>query len=343
METVEELGEHRVVDAILAVLKKRVKPAIPFGDDVSAIKLGRKKLLVLKTDTLVWDTDVPPGMTARQAGRKALVMSVSDLAAKGVKPLAAVASLSIPPSTSIGDALSIVEGLEDGAREYGLQIVGGDTGEAPTVVLSVSVVGIADKEAVILRSGARVGDVVASTGLFGCTATALAITLNGLEAPRELKSKVLQSVYEPKARLREGLVLSSLKAATSSIDSSDGLAWSLYELSRMSGVGFKITHVPIAPEAEAFARIHGLNPLNLALYGGEEYELVLTIKPELFDKAAMAVRSVGGALIRMGEVIKEKRVVVDYRGELREVEAKGWEHFAPKRSSFKQLSLKGVG
>ncbi|MEM1537614.1 MAG: AIR synthase related protein, partial [Candidatus Nezhaarchaeales archaeon] len=120
MKTVSELGEHRVVDSILAVLRKQAKPAIPFGDDVSAVKLDRGKLLILKTDTMVWDTDVPPGMTARQAGRKALVMNVSDLAAKGVKPLAAVVSLSIPSSTSIDEVLSIIKGLEDGAKEYGL-------------------------------------------------------------------------------------------------------------------------------------------------------------------------------------------------------------------------------
>jgi len=330
VKTVSELGEHRVVDSILAVLRKQAKPAIPFGDDVSAVKLDRGKLLILKTDTMVWDTDVPPGMTARQAGRKALVMNVSDLAAKGVKPLAAVVSLSIPSSTSIDEVLSIIKGLEDGAKEYGLEIIGGDTGEAPTIVLSISMAGIADKGTIILRSGAKVGDIVATTGPFGNTAAALAITLNGLEAPHMLKLKLLRSIYKPKARLREGLVLASLKAATSSIDSSDGLAWSLHELSRMSNVGFKITNVPIAPEAEAFARIHGLNPLNLALYGGEEYELVLTIKPELFDKAAASVRSVGGELIKMGVAISERRVIVDYQGKLHEVEAKGWEHFTSK-------------
>ena len=84
----------------------------------------------------------------------------------------------------------------------------------------------------------------------------------------------------PKAHLAEGLALAGCGAVSASMDSSDGLAWSLHELARLSNVGFLLESVPIAPEATEFAELNGLEACELALYGGEEYELVLTIKPE---------------------------------------------------------------
>jgi len=300
---------------------------IPFGDDVSAIQIDGDKLVVMKVDMLVGKTDIPPGMSLRQAARKAIVMNVSDFAAKGVKPLAAMISLGLPRTLTEKDIEEISLGINEGAREYGVFIIGGDTNEASDLVIDCALIGFCDREKIVRRDGAKPGDIVAVTGLFGKTSSGLKILLENLTLPERIKEPLIKAVLMPKARLKEGLALANLKALTSSIDSSDGLAWSLHELSRASGVGFLIENVPVAPEVKVFAKKYGLDPIDLSLYGGEEYELVVTVKPDLWEKTNNTLKRLGTPLIRIGKVIKERRVELKVNGERRTLEAKGWEHF----------------
>ncbi|MEM2568080.1 MAG: thiamine-phosphate kinase, partial [Candidatus Bathyarchaeia archaeon] len=279
MSTLGDLGERKAIELFLEKIEKMPQIPVPFGDDVSAYPLGRKRLLILKTDMLVGRTDIPKGMSFWQAARKAVVMNVSDFAAKGVKPLVMLVSLGMPRNTRKKWVEEIAEGLNAGAREYGTYIIGGDTNEASDIIISLSAFGLAKINDVMLRSGAKPGDIVAVTGSFGKTSAGLKILLENCEAPKDIRGSLLEAVYMPKARLKEGLALSTTRAVTSAIDSSDGLAWSLHELSKASSVGFLIEDVPVAHEAVKFAEINNLDPLDLALYGGEEYELVLTIKP----------------------------------------------------------------
>jgi thiamine-monophosphate kinase len=182
----------------------------------------------------------------------------------------------------------------------------------------------------MLRSGAKVGNVLAVTGFFGKSAAGLRLLSDGFAASEELRGVLLGSVFMPQAHLKEGLALADSLAVTSSIDSSDGLAWSLNELCRMSGVGFQITSVPVADEVKSFADFNGLDALELALHGGEEYELVVTLKPKLWGEAELAVERVGGRLLPIGKVIREKQVVLELDGKKRLVEPRGWEHFKSK-------------
>ncbi|MBX5321258.1 MAG: thiamine-phosphate kinase [Candidatus Bathyarchaeota archaeon] len=327
MKARENLGERRIIEIIQSRLDLLPKMPIPFGDDISAYNIGNGKLAILKTDMLVGKTDVPPSMSLWQAARKAVVMNVSDFAAKGVKPLAILVSLGLPRKLTEKDVEEIGRGLNSGAREYGAYIVGGDTNEASDLVISLSVFGVAEKGSLMLRSGAEPGDWVAVTGLFGKTSAGLKILLEGFKAPKDICDFLVEAVYMPKARLKEGLALAASKAVTSAIDSSDGLAWSLYEISKASSVGFLIDSVPVAAEAAKFAEMNGLDPFELAFYGGEEYELVLTVKPRLWSRAEKAVKDVGGSLIRIGRVTAEKRVLLETEGEKRVIEPRGWEHF----------------
>jgi thiamine-monophosphate kinase len=322
-----ELGERRAIELILEKLEKMPQMPIPFGDDVSAYAIGRNQLFILKTDMLVGETDVPKGMSFWQAARKAVIMNISDFAAKGAKPLIALVSLGMPRSITQKELEEIGDGLNAGAREYDTYIVGGDTNEASDLIISLSVFGIAKKDNLMLRSGAKPDDIVAVTGFFGKTSAGLKMLLEGFKAPKEIRNSLVEAVFMPKARLKEGLALSSAKAVTSAIDSSDGLAWSLHEISKASKVGFLIETLPIAPEAQKFAEMNNLDPLELAFYGGEEYELVLTVNPKLWDKAEKAVKNVGGNLIRIGRVTAERSVLFEVEGEKRVIEPKGWEHF----------------
>jgi thiamine-monophosphate kinase len=323
----EKLGERKIIEIIQKQLDIMPKLPISFGDDVSAYDIGDNNLAVLKTDMLVDKTDVPPKMNLRQASRKAVVMNISDFAAKGVQPLALLVSLGLPRTLKEKDIEEIGRGLNAGAREYGAYILGGDTNEASDLVISLSVFGMAKRDEVMLRSGSKPRDLVAVTGSFGKTAAGLKILLDGLKVQSKIRKILAESVLMPHARLKEGLALSQTKAVTAAIDSSDGLAWSLYEVARASNVGFLIKKLPTAEEVEKFAGINKFDLLELTLYGGEEYELVLTIKPKLWRKAEKAVEEVGGELLPIGTVTVERQVLLEIDGKRQVIEARGWEHF----------------
>jgi len=301
--------------------------AIPFGDDASAINIGHGRLAVIKTDMLVGETDVPKGMSLWQAARKAVVMNISDLAAKGVQPIAILTSLGLPRAFAEKDIEQISEGLNAGAREYNAYILGGDTNEATDLIISCSALGITEKNLLMKRSGAKPGDIVAVTGNFGKTTAGLKFLLEGLPTPAGIKQTLVDSVLMPHARLKEGLALAQTKAVTASIDSSDGLAWSLHEIAKASNIGFSINNLPIAKEAEEIAKINNLNPIELTLYGGEEYELVITIAPKLWKKAKNSVENIGTHLIKIGKVTKEKSLILKTDKKILKIEPRGWEHF----------------
>jgi thiamine-monophosphate kinase len=326
LTTVKDLGERKVIEAIRKNLVLPRMP-IPFGDDVSGVEIGHDKVAVLKTDMLVRKTDVPPTMSFWQTGRKAVVMNISDFAAKGVKPIALLVSLGVPSDFLKKDIEQLALGLNAGAREYNAYVVGGDTSEVCDLVISCSLFGLSKRRLLMLRNGARPGDIVAVTGFFGKTAAGLRLLLENLHASPSMRKMFLDAVLMPRARLKEGLVLSHVDVASASIDSSDGLAWSLHEISRASNVGFVIDNLPIAPEVVRFAERNNTDPAELALYGGEEYELVLTIKPRLWKKALNAVVHTGGSLVRIGRVTEKNAIVLQWKRKILSVEPRGWEHF----------------
>jgi thiamine-monophosphate kinase len=327
LKSLKELGERKIIEIIIKHLEKMPNMPIPFGDDASAIDIGHRKLAVIKTDMLIGKTDVPKGMGLWQTARKAVVMNISDLAAKGTQPIAILVSLGLPQGYTEKDVEQISKGLNAGAREYNAYILGGDTSEASDLIISCSVLGIIERHLLMRRSGAKPSDVVAVTGYFGKTTAGLKFLLEGVPTPAGIKQALVDTVLMPKARLEEGLTLAQTRAVTASIDSSDGLAWSLHEIAKASNVGFFIDNLPIAKEAEEFAKIHNLDPIELSLYGGEEYELVITVAPKLWKRAKDAVQNVGTQLIKIGEVTKEKSLILKTRRKLIQIEPKGWEHF----------------
>ena len=324
--TAKTLGEHRIIKIIQTKLTPLPNIPVPFGDDVSAVNLDQKHVAVLKTDMLVGKTDVPQEMTLFQAARKALVMNISDFASKGVQPIAALVALGLPEDFTQKNIEEIADGLNAGAQEYGAYIIGGDTSEASDLIISVSLYGTANKSTLMLRSGAVAGDVLAVTGFFGKSAAGLRLLLGGCLASKNGKALV-EAVLMPQAKLLEGLALGSCGVVSASMDSSDGLAWTLHELAHSSNVGFELDKVPVAPEVKRFAELNSLDASELALYGGEEYELVLTVKPEVWATALAAVGAVGGQLLPIGKVTKDKRIILRVNNEEHPIYARGWEHF----------------
>jgi thiamine-monophosphate kinase len=264
-------------------------------------------------------------MTMKQAARKAVVANVSDLAAKGVRPLAGLVALGLPRNLSKVDVESIAKGLAGAAREYGFPIVGGDTNESKDLTISIALIAFTSKRNLVLRSGAKVGDIVAVTGQFGSASAGLKALLKEHLPPATLAPAISRAVYRPRAELDLGLALANSRALSASIDSSDGLAWSLHELARASNVGIVVSHVPVSKAARDFAGLHHYDVNDLALYGGEEYHLVVTVRPRRFNSAKRAAR---GRLVEIGVVAKKSEGV-----RLKGVEAyskipmRGWEHF----------------
>jgi len=327
LRTIREVGERALIDLMMGHLTPMPEMPVPFWDDVSAVGIGGGRAAVLKMDMLVWATDVPRGMTPFQAGRKAVVMNFSDLASKGVRPIAFMASLGLPRNLAVDAVEELARGFDAGAREHGAYVIGGDTNEAGDVIISGMAYGVADVDRMMRREGARPGDLLATTGGFGRTGAAFKALLEGLEAPPGLRRSLLESVYMPRARVEEGVALAGSGSVSSSMDSSDGLAMSLHDLSRSSGVGFRVDHLPTSPEAAEFAELHGLDPSGLVLYGGEEYELVFTVRPGGMDAARAALENTGCDLIEVGVATADRRIVHVDDGTERPITQSGWEHF----------------
>jgi len=329
LPSLRELGELGVIRILERKLGTSSRTVVGFGDDISAVKLGDARVMVLKTDMLVGSTDVPPGMTMRQAARKAVVANVSDLAAKGVRPLAGLVALGLPSSLTRSQVFGIANGLRDAAREYRFPLVGGDTNESKDLTISIALFATATTRQLVLRSGARVGDIVAVTGEFGCTSAGLKALIEKKKRPNQLARPLFDAVFNPRAQLDLGLRLAGSGALTASIDSSDGLAWSLHELSRASKVRVRIDSIPISKAALEFAKDFDYDPNDLAFYGGEEYYLVVTVKP---SRLRSAQRVACGKLRPIGLVTaKTSGVFLRHAGRDFNIPRKGWEHFKRSR------------
>ena len=313
---------------IIEVLRKRFdfRPVLPLGfeEGVAAYSLSPQKLVVLKTDMLVGSTDVPPGMSLRQAARKAVVATVSDFAAKGVRPKALLVSLGLISPVKRSMVLQLGQGLSQGAREYGCRIIGGDTSESKDLIIDCIGFGLAKPQNILRRDGAKPGDIIAVTGDFGKTSAGLRILLARRTRLAHKFASLVHSVLHPVARLEIGLKLAGTRSVSSSIDSSDGLSWSLHEIARLSHVSIVLDTIPVEPEVKAFAKDQRLVPEVLALFGGEEYELVLAIKRNRFASVRRdfpSLRKIGIVKSGSGDVIGR------FGGKTTRVEPRGYEHF----------------
>lgn len=293
----------------------------PFSDDVSWFRnVKKKRFVVSKSDIFVADTDAPSQMTPRQIASKSITGAISDFAAKGVRPSFCIISIAIPKSKATYDFIrSMAKGFDYASRRYGVKILSGDTsGSNDGLVIDVAVFGFANS--IVKRRGAKPGEVIGVTGRFGLQSSGLAILLGkARSASNSFGCKTKQSVLEPNARLSLGLRIG--KYLTSCIDSSDGLALSLYHLAESSKVDLHLDLLPTAEGVRKFANMNKLNENDLVLFGGEEYELVITFK----SKYTNFLRGLG--VIRIGITSKAK----DRRGpavyfKSRKIPRKGWIH-----------------
>jgi thiamine-monophosphate kinase len=321
------LDEYDIINLITKGFDRLPKGYVPIGDDVALIPHGkRREGVVLKCDMLVAKTDVPPAMPWKLVARKAVAMCVSDFAAKGVRPSVFMISLGLRRGTPEGQVVELASGLLGASREWGVKLVGGDTCEADDLMIDCTMVGFAER--IVRRTGAHPGEYVVTSGTFGQTAAGLRILIDGAKAEPGFRKEAVSSVYMPKPRLRLGLAVS--KHLSSSIDSSDGLAISLHAISEMSGVGIRLTELPYARGLEKFASRNSCSAEELALYGGEEYEIVGTVAKSRIREAKSKARSVGCELRVIGETVSAETLKGVALPDGREARRDGWIHFRSK-------------
>ncbi|AFK23332.1 thiamine-phosphate kinase [Pyrococcus sp. ST04] len=279
------------------------------GDDAGYTRIG-DKWLIITADMLVWRTDIPDFMTPREAGKKVVTMNMSDIAAMGARPIGFFFSLGIPKDTDDKTLRGIARGIREGVEEYGVEILSGDTNDSLEIIIDGGAIGIGER--LLLRSGAKPGDLVCVTGDLGRPLLALALWLKGEKIPKEVAEKV----KNPKARVKEGLKLA--KYATSAIDISDGLSKELWEISRKSNVKIIIdpANLPIHPRVLEIAK----DPVRMALASGEEFELVFTVPKD-------EVESIDLDFTIIGEVKEGQGVYIKEKGKIKELPILGWEHF----------------
>jgi thiamine-monophosphate kinase len=322
-----EMGERDFLAKISSFVNRPRGAMLGFNDDASDIPILGKTNLVVNVDTFVRKTDWLPGMTPAQVGRKAAVMALSDLAAKGAKPLATMLSLCVPEDYDVEDASEIVRGFSQYGLKSSIPYLGGDIGMCDDVVLTGVAIGTASPERIVSRTGARSGDVVTVTGDFGLTSVAFKILIKGLEANSGLHKDALAAAYRPEIHIDFVSSLVNTGAVTASMDSSDGLGITLHTLAKQSGCGFIIDELPVAPGVEAFCRVNKLDKLKTVMQGGEEFLLVLTIPPKEFDNAQDIARKNKIILRKIGLATAGNQVVWKTKEGFRNIPFAGYDNF----------------
>lgn len=305
------------------------------GDDAAVVEPGAGHA-VLTTDLMVEGVHFDPAtISARDLGAKAIAVNVSDIAAMAASPRYALVSLAVSASLDAGWVMELYGGMLEACREHALALVGGDLSRAQVAVISITVMGEAAPGRAVLRSGARAGDAIVVTGVLGASAAGLAL-LRASEGP--FRDRVvsrwgverIEPHFHPVARVGEGQTLAAA-GATAMMDLSDGLALDLTRMCMASGVGCRLNlgQVPIAQSAIEAANLLGIPPLELALSGGEDYELLVTLPPDAVGEARRLLdERFAVPLTPIGDITESGLIAVDPDGVESPLVPRGWDHFA---------------
>ncbi len=334
--TLKELGESKIIEIIEQLIFEKTGEKIQ-NDDAFFMNLKIKgnlnqNYVVINTDMLVSTSDVPQQMTLFHIGRKSIIMNISDLLVKGITPVAIIISLGLPNDMLLTDFKELMKGIIETCKKFNLKYLGGDLNETKEeIIINPTVFGFGQKNKIIYRKGMKVEDFLCINGCFGLTGVGFNIILNKFGDFSNLKyKKAIDSVINPSVSKIEGKILAENKLATSSIDSSDGLAKSLKELTKVNNnLGFEINlnDVPTEKFVKEYSEKFNIPFEKLIFNGGEEFIHLFTIKPSDFKKAAKLIKEKNGYLIPIGKVIAENKIYIikdDKRNVLKDF---GYEHF----------------
>lgn len=324
------------------------------GDDAAVFKSLTGTDVVVTTDLLVEDIDFRRDTTRPDLlGHKALAVSLSDIAAMGARPRWALLSLGVPQDVwSSGFLDSFYDGFFKLAQRYGVALIGGDVSRTPDkIVIDSIVIGECPSQREIFRNGAAPGEQIFVTGFLGDAAAGLRLIERGArlhvpstEAPQASMGNsagdaseshpidhLLLRQLRPEPRVGWGLLLGEQQLASAMIDISDGLSSDLNHLCAESKVGALIDagKIPIDPLMTELCGRRALDPLMLALHGGEDFELLFTVKPE--NVAKLPKRVDGVSVCQIGEITSESgKIRVAEKDHVWNLQPSGFEHFKSK-------------
>jgi thiamine-monophosphate kinase len=324
--SVGNLGERALIQRIITRLAPQPWLIVGPGDDAAVIEPERGSLEVITTDALVEGVHFDRGFCSPEAiGHKALAVNLSDLAAMGASPRAALLSLMLPDALLVADLDAMLDGLLGLAGRHKTSFIGGNVTRSPgPLVLDVTALGSVGRRRALTRSGARPGDEVYVTGSLGLGVVGLA----ALHA-RENVPQAEQRYLKPDPRVRAGVLLGRNRAASACMDLSDGLADSVRQVAEASGVGMAIetAALPIDGAVVRWFEQRRADPVIAAVAGGDDYELLFTSRPAQRGRLRAVRRLLGNLPItRIGVVTKERNLVLKTPAGAREL-PEGFRHF----------------
>ena len=295
-------GEHELLER----LRRLVRQPPPWvqlgiGDDAAILEPDRGSLTAVSTDALIEDVHFRRTWSSpRSIGHKALAVALSDLAAMGAAPRASLLSLALPAGFAATEYDELLDGFSAQASSSGAALVGGNIARSPgPLVVDVTVIGAVRRRRWLGRAGGQPGDELWVTGELGGAAAGLAMLETAADVAKlEAAERDCLARYErPDARLRMGLAIARNRAAAACIDLSDGLADGARQLAQAAGTGVIVdaATVPVAAGVKNWTSRASVDPVGLAVSGGEDYELVFAVRPRRRGAFLAAARK-GGKL-----------------------------------------------
>lgn len=339
---VAELGEFGLIKHLTQnFTAKNAETELAIGDDAAIISTAEKT--VISTDLLAEGVHFNLGyVPLKHLGYKAVVVNLSDIAAMNARPTQILVSVAASNRFPVEALEEIYEGISLACKFYGVDLIGGDTSSSNSgLVLSVTAIGTAKEEDLARRSGAQPNDLLVVTGDLGGAYLGLqilerehAIYLSNPNIQPEMEGfdYILQRQLKPEARTDVKKILAELEVKpTSMIDISDGLASEVLHLSDHSNVGFHVYEdkLPMDPLTVSTAEDFNLNPSMAALNGGEDYELLFTVKPADYDKIKNHpdFTVIGHAV----DLSQGNFLVASGSNQLVQLNAQGWDAYLKKK------------
>lgn len=332
--------ESEIISKTRHRARKSSSVIVGIGDDAAVVKMSDDKDLIACCDLLVEGVHFSRAWSPpKLIGRKALAVTLSDIAAMGAVPRFAMISVAFPRDCSSEFMDEMFEGIFEMADSSGVSIVGGDTSSSPdSLFIDTSVIGECEPGRAVTRSGAQPGDMVWVTGNLGASALGLMLLERGArhrdtepsgETFERMNWQAVMKHLAPVPRLRLGAALGERGLATAMIDISDGLSTDLSHVLEESRVGAVIRagSVPIASCVESLAfGSSTIDSLQLALHGGEEYELLFTARPDVKVAVEQVASELGTSIATIGEVVIGGGIQLERHGKLEQMPAGGFEH-----------------
>lgn len=334
---IEEIGEFGLIEKITRLIQTKQarddKIIAPVGDDAAVVATGPGIYTILTTDSLIQNVHFKmETITPFALGYKALAINLSDVAAMAGAPKYALVSLGLPTKTEVEFVEEMYKGMLDCGSRYGVRMVGGDTSRAAILIINVVLFGEVELSFLRRRNEARVGDKILVTGQLGASAAGLALILEPtLLKNTEQEDILINAHFFPTPRIKEAQIASK-EGARAMEDISDGLASEIWHISEESQVGARIfsERIPIAQGVQDIASRTNRSGIELALFGGEDYEIVFTAPEAMADKIKAKVEVETQTVVTdIGEIVSEKEglSLVDEKGRVSKISAFGYEHF----------------